>query len=185
MKLKNIIQGLLYLLLASEFQLCKAKSGKHATAVVDNPTTLVVKETSLKKTNENVGFNSLQQLYQDTSSVKWTDAGSFWWLYFEPGKVSFDFNPSCGYWFTTKLEKGKIVFYWAQNMNCNIHRGLDATFKNIQSPKIGKAFGEIYLINDTTIQIVYNYKDWVRKVNEKEHATIDTLFPNLFKIVRL
>ncbi len=128
---------------------------------------------------------SIEQLYNDTNSITFTDEGSFWLLYFEPGKVFFDFNPSCGYWFPSYLKNEKIIFNWATNMNCNFDRGLNQSFKGITSPKLGEPFGEILLENDTTLRINYYYKDWVKKVNEAEHLTIDTLFPSKFNIIHL
>jgi hypothetical protein len=132
-----------------------------------------------------IRFDNIEQIYRDTSSTKWTDKGSFDWLYFEPGKIFFDFNPSCGYWFPTILKENKIIFYWARNMNCNFRRGLDTSFKGVKSPKIGDMFGEALLVNDTTIQINYYHKEWVRRINEAEYATIDTLFPSVFRIIHL
>ncbi len=132
-----------------------------------------------------IRFNDIEQIYRDTSSTKWTDKGSFDWLYFEPGKIYFDFNPSCGYWFPTILKKDRIIFYWAKNMNCNFHRGLDTTFQGIKSPKIGDMFGEVLLLDDTTIQVNYSFKEWVKRINEAQHRTIDTLFPSIFKVLDL
>jgi len=132
-----------------------------------------------------VRFASIKQVYEDGNGTKWTDKGSFWWLYFASGKVFFDFNPSCGYWFPAELKSDKIIFYWARNRDCTFDRGLNATFKGVESPESGKAFGEICLINDTTIRINYFYKDWVKRVNEAERESIDTLFPVQLFVMKL
>jgi hypothetical protein len=138
-------------------------------------------ENDNHKTNKNCHFNSIRQLYEDTTVVMWTDEGSFWALYIEKGKVFFDFNPSCGYAYPAELKKEKIVFNWAREMNCNFNRGLDAIFEGVRSPQSGHPFGEIVLLNDSTLMVNYYYKDWVKRINETERSTIDTLFPTHFK----
>jgi len=139
----------------------------------------------IKRQDKLARFRSIKQVYEDSNSTKWTDEGSFWWLYFESGKVFFDFNPSCGYWFPAELKDERIVFYWSSNMNCNFNRGLDTSFDGIKSPKKEKPFGEVMLVNDSTIRISYYFEDWVRMINEAERKTIDTLFPSTFKVMRL
>src|SRR2546422_5040926 len=101
---------------------CVGNNNSHHNQPGEQRRRLKVIDTAFKDVGNVIRFKSINQLYQDTSSTKWTDEGSFWWLYFEPGKVFFDFNPSCGYWFPTRLIKDKIVFYWANNMNCTFNR---------------------------------------------------------------
>ncbi len=110
----------------------------------------------------------------------WTDKGSFYALFFDTNKVEFAFNPSCGYCFPSKIIDNEIIFYWALNPNCTFDRGLERKYPNIKNPKIGEPFGKIKMLSDTTFMIEYYYKDWVKKMNEDEYKTIDTLFPSYF-----
>lgn len=126
---------------------------------------------------------SVTKLYSDSGTYAFTDAGSFWLLYFQDSAVCFDFNPSCGVSFPANIHESKIIFNWSKNMNCNFDRGLNKTFKNVQTPEIGKPFGEFYLVNDSIGVVKYYYQDWVNKINEEEKRTIDTLFPTRFRLI--
>ncbi len=115
------------------------------------------------------------------NSIAWTDGGSFYLLIFEPNKVHFIFNPTCAYWFPSKIKENEIIFYWEMNEDCIFNRGLSKTFQNIENPEIGKPFGKIKLLNDSTLFIDYYYTDWIKKINTEEFVSIDTLFPSFFK----
>jgi hypothetical protein len=168
---------LFLLLFLAALAACRENGNADFQAKAENNTATATEHT--------VRFKSIRQVYNDTASTKWTDAGSFWWLYFEPGKVWFDFNPSCGYWFPARPEDNRIVFYWALNSSCTFNRGLDTAFAGIQQPVKEKPFGQVTLVNDTTLRVDYFYEDWVRKVNECQRESIDTLFPSVFRIMRL
>lgn len=127
----------------------------------------------------------IQDLEKQTILDRWTDKGSFWLLRFEPNKVIYEFNPSCEYWFPSKIINDEIVFYWAKNMNCSFDRGLSKSFKSIKNPELGKPFGKVKLINDSIIVVDYYYKDWIDKINKEETKTIDALFPSNFKKISL
>src|SRR5262245_61230126 len=90
---------------------CAGHSGKkqHTTAAQDTRQTSNNDHEKRKPRK----LQTIMELYSDTNSINLTDKGSFWLLYFEPGKVYFDFNPSCGYWFPTTIQDNKIIFKWA------------------------------------------------------------------------
>ncbi len=113
-------------------------------------------------------------------SIYWTDKGSFYALYFKANKVYFQFNPSCLYWFPSKIINNEIIFYWALIPNCVFDRGLEKTYSNIENPELEKPFGKIKLLSDTTFFIEYFYNNWVKKVNEEQYKYIDKLFPSYF-----
>jgi hypothetical protein len=167
---------------------CFANCKNDSTTIKNNP--LIKKTDSLVKIdkyvqNKNPPLKSIQDIEKDSILTAWTDEGSFWLLRFEPNKVIYEFNPSCDYWFPSKIINNEIIFYWALNPNCNFNRGLKRRYKNIANPEIGKPFGKVKIVNDTTLTVNYYYKDWIKKINEDEYKTIDTLFPSKFKKIHL
>ncbi len=123
----------------------------------------------------------IEDIERQTILDAWTDKGSFWLLRFTPNKVIYEFNPSCAYWFPSKIINNEIVFYWEDNKNCSFERGLSKKFASIKNPELGKPFGGVKLVNDSTIVVHYYYKDWIKKINKQESRTIDTLFPSSFR----
>ena len=142
-------------------------------------------DSSQEIKKHNTIVRDIHQIEQQPSSIAWTDSGSFWLLTFKPEKVIFAFNPSCVYWFPSKVINNEIIFYWEINEDCNFDRGLTKTFLKIKNPEKGEPFGKIKIVNDSLLNISYYYKDWVRKINIEENATIDTLFPSSFKKIKL
>lgn len=122
----------------------------------------------------------ISQLNSDSSEIYWAGGGLLG-VHFEKNKVFFLFNFKCNYWYPTKVNKQKILFYWAQNSDCDFDRGLNRKFEGIANPSKDKPFGQFELINDTTLQLKYFYPDWRNRIN-KEVRDVDTLFPVIFKI---
>jgi thiol-disulfide isomerase/thioredoxin len=163
-------------------QMSKKYASEKKDSVISNKSVLLINPDN--ETKEHLKQLS-QKLLLDSGSINFTDKGSFWLLYFHSGKVVFDFNPSCGYSFPAYIVGDKILFNWAKDMNCNFDRGLNSKFGGTRSPEINKPFGEIKLLNDSTLFIKYYYEEWVKRINESEKRTIDTLFPTCFTTVRL
>ena len=139
----------------------------------------------LNDSNSNIfsvkSIPGLRELYNDSGSINFTDKGSFWLLNFRVGKIYFEFNPSCEYGFPARLDSNRIVFFWDDDKNCNFERGLHSGFSGVRSPIIGEPFGEVYRLDDSTLYIKYLYSDWIRRINDQERKSIDTLFPAVFR----
>jgi hypothetical protein len=90
-----------------------------------------------KKIEAEYNLINICSIERQTPLDGWTDKGSFWLLRFEPNKVIYEFNPSCEYWFSSKIVKNEIIFLWEKNMNCSFNSGLSQKFKNIKNPIIG------------------------------------------------
>jgi hypothetical protein len=121
----------------------------------------------------------IRQLNEDTCSISWYGGGLFS-LCFERNKVNFFFTAQCLYWYKTKLEKDKLIFFWSYNEDCVFDRGLKRNY-GVTKPAVGTPFGEFALLNDTTLKVKYYYPNWVKKVNEQA-TDVDTLFPTIFKM---
>ncbi len=152
-----------------------------------NSKQLKAKRIVIEKKDINKRVRPQKALSKDISLIEtehfpvyWTDKGSFYALFFELNKVYFQFNPTCIYWFPSKIINNEIIFYWALNPDCVFDRGLEKTYLNIENPTTGKPFGKIKLLSDTTFIIDYYYADWVKKINEEQYKYIDTLFPSYF-----
>lgn len=128
---------------------------------------------------------TLDSIYINTNyAYNFTDEGSFWLLYFNNGNLVFDFGPNSGHEFLAKKNNNEIVFYFDSKKTCGYDKDFDLQFKGIKSPIIGQPFGKLHLINDTTLIVNYFYKDWIKKINEKNYKFIDTLFPERFKRIK-
>ncbi len=137
-----------------------------------------LKEKKEKKTS-NLNIGNIEVL---PNTIGWVGGGDFY-LAFSPNEVHFIFNGTCAYWYPSIIIKNEIIFYWAKNEDCTFDRGLSKKFKNIKNPELGKPFGKIKLLNDSTLFIDYYYTDWVKKINIEESETIDTLFPSYIERV--
>jgi hypothetical protein len=126
-------------------------------------------------------IKNISQLNEDTCSIHWYGGGLFS-LCFENKKVRFFFTPQCIYWYRTKLDNDKLIFFWSYNGDCVFDRGLDKKY-GVKKPIVGAPFGEFSLINDTTLLVKYYYPNWVKVINEHE-KDVDTLFPVIFKMKR-
>lgn len=119
--------------------------------------------------------NKVKNVYElDTNDMKclWRTKDILW-VFFEKGKVYFDFSVSCGYWYKTHyVNKQKIVFDWDYNEDCTYDIGMKKTFGVSKVPIKGKPFGEFILMNDTTMKINYYYTEWVEKINQHHNSTI-------------
>ncbi len=140
-----------------------------------------LKNKKLQKISCNDTILTINNIEILPDNIVWSDDGSFYVLAFEPNQVHFIFNPTCGYWFPSKIINNEIIFYWELNPDCVFDRGLEIKYLNIENPEIGKPFGKIKMINDTTLYISYFYQEWVKKINEYEKESIDTLFPSVFR----
>jgi hypothetical protein len=127
-------------------------------------------------------INKISQLNEDTCSIQWYGGGLFS-LCFKRNKVSFFFTPQCIYWYKTKLENNKLIFFWAYNADCVFELAINKGYGVKKEPKVNSPFGEFVLVNDTTLQVKYYYPDWVKKVNEMGKE-VDTLFPSIFIMKR-
>ena len=122
---------------------------------------------------------SVQQLESDTIDI-WYGGGVC--ITFEQGKVLFDFNMQCSYYYPTQIDKDKLKIIWDDNKNCTYDIGVKSTFGINQYPIKGKPFGEFNIINDTLLHINYYFKNWIDKMNEHARKDIDTMFPTTLKM---
>ena len=117
-----------------------------------------------------------------SGNYNFTDDGSFWLLYFKNGNIAFDFGPNRGHEFLAKkINNRKIIFYFDNKRTCGYDKDFELKFKGIKSPIVGKPFGELSIISDSTLSIKYYYQDWVNNINAINYEYIDTLFPKNFK----
>ncbi len=127
----------------------------------------------------NINVTKLELL---PKNVVWTNQGDVF-VFFRQGKVYFNYSVSCAYWFPSKIIDNEIVFYWEINEDCTYDVGIKKHFSEIKNPEIGKPFGKIKILNDTTLFINYYYTDWLKKINEEQNNSDETIFPtNLIKV---
>ncbi len=117
-------------------------------------------------------------------NIEWTNQNDVF-VFFRHEKVYFNFSVSCTYWFPSKITDNEIVFYWEINEDCTYDVGIKRHFSEIKNPEIGKPFGKIKVLNDTTLFIDYYYTDWVKKINSERNNNDDTLFPTYLKKIDL
>jgi hypothetical protein len=180
--MKNLIQ------ISSWFLLCFCFScgnePKDRVTVLPHKTKADTLVHSNDRESISKAITTIDSLETESELLGWTDDGSFFLLNFEPGKVYYGFNPSCEYWFPSRIIDNEIIFYWAINEDCTFERGMKKTFKNIRNPILGEPFGKIKMVNDSVLEVDYYYTDWVKRVNEEEKKSIDTLFPKRFRPFR-
>ena len=145
-----------------------------------NTKKLTTEKKKKKKDSIKPYSKDIHLLETDSIIIFWTDKGSFYALYFKPGKVYFQFFPMCVYWFPTKIVDNEMIFYWEINEDCTFDIGIKRKYPDVKNPEIGKPFGKIKVINDTTLFISYYYIGWVKMMNKKQSRSIDTLFPAYF-----
>ena len=70
------------------------------------------------------------------------------------------------------------MMYWDWNMDCLFDANLDTTFGLKSRPHIGELFSRLWLVNDTTLSVRYEFPEWVAKYNQQ---TKDPKFPRQFQ----
>ena len=158
--------------------LTQTKTEKPNVATKNNDTVI----NAINTTKDPPLIKEISHLNEDTCSIHWYGGGLFS-LCFERNKVNFFFTPQCIYWYKTKLENNKLIFFWDYNADCVFDQGLKRGYGVKKQPVVSSPFGEFVLINDTTLRVKYYYPDWVKEINEHE-KDVDTLFPTIFKMKR-
>ncbi|MCL2131395.1 MAG: hypothetical protein FWH36_02910 [Lentimicrobiaceae bacterium] len=139
--------------------------------------TIIVDSTNLISKCRNT-VKDIMEVYDDSAGHNIWHGGGVIWLVFEKGKVTFDYNFSCGFWYKTQIiDNKKIVFIWDYNLDCKYDSGIRKGFGLSRKPIKGKLFGEFVLVNDTLLKVNYYYPEWVKQFN-KYHD--DEVFPTLF-----
>ncbi|MDD3280735.1 MAG: hypothetical protein PHC83_04105 [Bacteroidales bacterium] len=126
---------------------------------------------------------SLYELYSrpidETGFGHWGGITSH--LFIGDSSVSIDWNANCYITFKSTFLKDKIVLYWSfeyiDGAPCEEYLKLFQKVK-AKSPRKNEKFAEISLLNDTTILITYQHKEWVHKINYSELCCPEFLFPD-------
>ncbi len=99
-------------------------------------------------------------------------------LVFQKEFAVYQFHGQCYYWlFTNHYYTGadKIELLWTYKKDCLYEPKSLLSSNGIRKyPKIGDAFCEYTLVNDSVIKVKYNFTEWIKKVNQIER---DSIFP--------
>lgn len=116
-----------------------------------------------------VKFKSIREIVSDTNSF------STYWrsIHFYPnlnfaykkGMVTMEFDGQCEYTYPIKVTDKSITVFYDMQEDCTHDIGIKSTFGLKNYPQKGLPFFVLTLVNDTTLQADYLYKDWVNKVN--------------------
>lgn len=127
------------------------------------------KQNSISEDSSDLGIqkNSISILDVMNDSLFIWHGGSSFAITFEEENLYYFFYLSCVYTFPTKvnLNKEAIVAYWDLKPNCIYDIGLKKTFGLKRYPKIGKPFVSFFLENDSTLNAIYEFPEWVEKFN--------------------
>lgn len=119
----------------------------------------------------------------DTTDFFWcakqSDTANYWVrIVFQKEFAVYQFHGQCLYWFFTNYyytRTDKIELLWSYKTDCLLAMDFLRKSNGIKRyPKTGDAFCEYRLINDTVIEVKYNFPEWTRKINEMEK---DSIFP--------
>ena len=106
-------------------------------------------------------------------------------LIFQKEFAVYQFHGQCYYsLFTNHYYTGtdKIELLWTYKKDCLFEpKSLQSSNGIKKHPKIGDAFCEYTLVNDSVIKVKYNFPEWVKKVNRNER---DSIFPQYFYLER-
>lgn len=99
-------------------------------------------------------------------------------LVFQKEFAIYQFHGQCYYWFFTNhyyTGADKIDLLWTYKKDCLYQpKSLQNSNGIKKHPKIGDAFCEYSLVNDSVIKVKYNFPEWINKVNKIEK---DSIFP--------
>ncbi|MDR2914514.1 MAG: hypothetical protein LBV74_06750 [Tannerella sp.] len=112
-------------------------------------------------------------------SAKQSDTASYWVrIVFQKEFAVYQFHGQCLYWFFTNhyyTGIDKIELLWSYKTDCLLDMDFLRKSNGIKKyPKMGDVFCEYKLINDTVIEVKYNFPEWIERINKMEK---DSIFP--------
>jgi hypothetical protein len=149
-----------------------------------------VKNSSAKEANKNkAGKNKTPKVLGDfincNEDAFWIDkqqgdaSNYLIGLTFKEDYLIYRFHGQCYYWyFTNYYHTGtdKIELLWSYKTDCLLNMEfLEKTNGVKKFPRVGDSFCEYALVNDSVINVKYNFPEWVKEVNK---IAEDTIFPN-------
>jgi len=89
------------------------------------------------------------------------------------------YHGQCAYYYFTYLTSDTTIeVLWSYRTDCISNMDFLEKSNSIKKyPKRGDTFATLTLVNDTTLNVKYNFPEWCKKVNE---ITKDSLFPNYY-----
>ena len=158
--------------------LCFLSCQKTDVSNVAKPKTLKPVKVEKKLEPKKIG-----DYLSDTKDYFWlpkqNEESKYWIrLVFQKEFVVYQFNGQCLYWFFTNhyyTGTDKVELLWSYKTDCISNLKFLSKQNGVKNyPKYGDAFCEYSLVNDSIIEVKYNFPEWVEQVNKTEK---DSVFP--------
>lgn len=136
--------------------------------------------------SERVRFSTIAQVVKDTESNAWVDhpdTGTSLALRFnlyQGDTLGMSYDPSCWLLFPYKLERDKIVVYWACDVDSKYDSDLEKAVTRVERRYLGQPFMTLKLVNDTTLKAEYLLPGLIRKLNASVKSR--TLFADAYVV---
>lgn len=147
---------------------CATEPEKKAQTVEeDGPQQETTKPGKTNRSLIHKKYKSIKEIITDTNILHhWLSPSYYPELFFSTRKDTVDivFDGQCMYSYPYKTKENIIVVNYAFAEDCTHLIGIRKKFK-VKSPKIGKPFIELTLINDSILKANYLYPEWKDSVN--------------------
>lgn len=160
------------------------KSGNKQQNILDTTRTNGSKPLKTDSTIKPLALKKrIGDFMSDTTDYIWSskqsDSRRYWVrLVFQEEFAVYQFHGQCIYWFFTnhyKTGADKIELLWSYKTDCVLDmKFLRGSKSDKNYPKPGDAFCTYRLVNDSTMQVEYNFPEWAKKINNMEK---DSIFP--------
>ncbi len=105
--------------------------------------------------------------------------------FFNEGEITYHYLGQCSFDYPLKTFNNEIIMYWDIKSGCvyNVYSIFRNNFGLSRTPKVGKPFAKLRIIDSELLMIDYYYPEWVKRFNEehkKQGLTQDDIFPEGF-----
>lgn len=158
-------------------------SHKVDIAAIKKSSERFVRQNKSISLNEKADPKNIGDYMSDTSYFFWapkqSDTAVYWVrIVFQNDFAVYQFHGQCIYWFFTNhyyTNTDKIELLWSYKTDCLLSMDFLRKSNGVNLfPKTGEVFCEYSLLNDTIIEVKYNFPLWAEKINKMEK---DSIFP--------